>query len=93
MATTEHSLGIESNKNTAAVRDTQDALMDRMDGYEAAVLVLTEVVAKNHEMILENRRLIMENRALIMENRELIIENRNAINEINRKVDYHDGEY
>ena len=29
----------------SAVRDTQDALMDRMDGYEAAVLGLTEVVS------------------------------------------------
>ena len=31
------------------VRDAQDALMDRIDTYEEALLGLTEAVAANHE--------------------------------------------
>ncbi len=36
------------------VRNTQDALMDRMDTYEEAILGLTQAVAANHELIMAN---------------------------------------
>ena len=36
------------------VRDAQDALMDRIDTYEAALLGLTEAVAANYELIMAN---------------------------------------
>ncbi|MCY3916846.1 MAG: hypothetical protein OXG49_12605 [Chloroflexi bacterium] len=40
----------------SGVRTALHALMDRMDGYEAALLGLTEMVAENREMIFENSR-------------------------------------
>ncbi|MCY4071175.1 MAG: hypothetical protein OXG60_07740 [Chloroflexi bacterium] len=43
------------------LRDAQDALMDRIDTYEAALLGLTESVAANHDLIMENRETIMAN--------------------------------
>jgi len=36
------------------VRDAQDALMDRIDTYEEAILGLTQAVAANHELIMAN---------------------------------------
>ena len=36
------------------LRDAQDALMDRIDTYEGALLGLTEAVAANHELITAN---------------------------------------
>ena len=36
------------------VRNTQDALMDRMDTYEEAILGLTQAVASNRELIMAN---------------------------------------
>ena len=57
------------------LRDAQDALMDRIDTYEAALLGLTESVASNHDLIMANRELIMANHELIMANRESIIAN------------------
>ena len=35
------------------MRDAQDALMDRIDSYEAALLGLTEAVSRNSEEIAE----------------------------------------
>jgi len=63
------------------LRDAQDALMDRIDTYEAALLGLTESVASNHDLIMANRDLIIANRETIMENRDLIMENRDLIME------------
>ena len=34
------------------LRDAQDALMDRIDTYEGALLGLTEAVAANHDKIM-----------------------------------------
>ena len=70
-----------------SVRKAQDALFDKVDSFEAALLGLTESVAENRDLIADNRRLIMENRELIMENRELIMENRSMILEISKKLD------
>ncbi len=42
------------------VRNTQDALMDRMDTYEEAILGLTQAVAANHELIMANQQQIKE---------------------------------
>ena len=42
-------------------RSYQQALMDRIDTYEAALLGLTEAVAANHELITANRELITAN--------------------------------
>lgn len=39
------------------LRDAQDALMDRIDTYEAALLGLTEAVAANHDKIMANHEL------------------------------------
>jgi len=36
------------------LRDAQDALMDKIDTYEAALLGLTESVAANHQLIMAN---------------------------------------
>ncbi len=36
------------------VRNTQDALMDRIDTYEEAILGLTQAVASNRELIIAN---------------------------------------
>ena len=36
------------------LRDAQDALMDRIDTYEAALLGLTEAVAANRDLIMAN---------------------------------------
>ena len=46
------------------LRDAQDALMDRIDTYEGALLGLTEAVAANHELIAANRELITANHEL-----------------------------
>ena len=53
------------------LRDAQDALMDRIDTYEGALLGLTEAVAANHELIAANRELITANHELITANHEL----------------------
>ena len=39
------------------LRDAQDALMDKIDTYEGALLGLTEAVAANHELITANHEL------------------------------------
>ncbi|MCY4018157.1 MAG: hypothetical protein OXG39_01995 [Chloroflexi bacterium] len=43
------------------LRDAQDALMDRIDTYEAALLGLTESVAANRDLIMANRESIIAN--------------------------------
>ena len=60
-------------KEYGSLRGAQNRLMDKVDGFESAVLGLTEVVAENRELIIENRELITENRELILENREMLI--------------------
>ncbi len=60
MATTD--IRLERIKHEyVGLRDAQDALMDRIDTYEAALLGLTEAVAANHELIMANRESIMAN--------------------------------
>ena len=49
MATTDIRLDRIKHEYTG-VRDAQDALMDRIDTYEGALLGLTEMVAANHEL-------------------------------------------
>ena len=39
------------------VRNTQDAVMDRIDTYEEAILGLTQAVAANRELIMANHEL------------------------------------
>lgn len=51
----------------AGVRDAQDALMDRIDTYEAALLGLNEAVAANYELIMANQQQIAETRQDISE--------------------------
>ncbi|MDE2951957.1 MAG: hypothetical protein OXT68_14485 [Chloroflexota bacterium] len=43
------------------LRDAQDALMDKIDTYEAALLGLTEAVAANRDLIMANRETILAN--------------------------------
>ncbi len=38
------------------LENAQDEVFDKVDGFEAALLGLTEMVAENREMILENSR-------------------------------------
>ncbi len=53
MATTD--IRLERIKHEyAGLRDAQDALMDKIDTYEAALLGLTEAVAANKELIMAN---------------------------------------
>ena len=60
------------------VSKTQDALMDRIDTYEEALLGLTEAVAANHELIITNHehyeRQFAEIRAML----EAIIKDQNV---------------
>ena len=60
------------------VSKTQDALMDRIDTYEEALLGLTEAVAANHELIITNQesneRQFAEIRAML----EAIIKDQNV---------------
>ena len=60
MATTDVRLELIQHEYTG-MRTALHTLMDRMDGYEAALLGLTEAVAANHDMIMANRELIMAN--------------------------------
>ena len=78
MATTEFRLE-RIMQEYGGLRDAQDALMDRIDTYEAALLGLNEAVAANRDSIMANRELIMANRELIMANRELIMANHELI--------------
>ena len=49
-----------------SVRGVQDDILDRVDGFEAALLGLNEAVAENRELILTNQQRIAENRELIL---------------------------
>ena len=69
MATTEFRLE-RIMQEYGGLRDAQDALMDRIDTYEAALLGLNEAVAANRDSIMANRELIMANHELIMANHE-----------------------
>ena len=48
-----HSFWTELKHEYVGLRDAQDALMDRIDSYEAALLGLTEAVSRNSEEIAE----------------------------------------
>ena len=48
-------------KEYQSVRDGQDDILDKVDGYEAALLGLTEMVAENRDLIMANRGMIMAN--------------------------------
>lgn len=69
------------DKEYGSLRLAQNRLLDKVDGYEDAVVKLTNIVSDNRSLIMENRDLIMENRSLIIENRDLIMENRKLITE------------
>ena len=64
MATTDIRLQ-RVNDEYQSVRRAQDAVLDKVDGFESAVLGLNEAVAQNHALIMENRELIMENREML----------------------------
>lgn len=51
------------------LRDAQDALMDRIDTYEAALLGLTEMVSRNSERleVVEARLEVVEQRTNVMD--------------------------
>ena len=53
-------------KEYSSLRGAQNRVMDKVDGFESAVLGLTEVVAENRELITENRELILENREMLI---------------------------
>ncbi len=46
-------------KEYGSLRGAQNRLMDKVDGFESAVLGLTEVVAENRELIMENREMLL----------------------------------
>ena len=48
------------------LRDTQDALMDRIDSYEAALLGLNEMVTENRERLERVEEVVAENRAILL---------------------------
>ena len=48
------------------LRDTQDALMDRIDTYEAALLGLNEMVTENRERLERVEEVVAENRAILL---------------------------
>ena len=60
MATTDIRLK-RIEKEYQSVRDGQDDILDKVDGYEAALLGLTEMVAENRDLIMANRGMIMAN--------------------------------
>ena len=57
MATTDIRLERIKQEYTG-LRDAQDALMDRIDSYEAALLGLTDAVNRNSEEIAEVRQML-----------------------------------
>ncbi|MCY3831533.1 MAG: hypothetical protein OXG85_00875 [Chloroflexi bacterium] len=61
------------------MRNALHTLMDRMDGYEAAVLGLTEAVSQNGERIeaLEERMVRVEQRLELVE--QVVLENRSIL--------------
>ena len=46
------------NDEYQSVRNAQDDLFDKVDGFESAVLGLNEGVAQNHALIMENREML-----------------------------------
>ncbi len=54
------------------LQDAQDELFDKVDGYEAALLGLTEMVAENRERLESVEGIATENRTLILENQRQI---------------------
>ena len=46
------------NDEYQSVRNAQDELFDKVDGFESAVLGLNEAVAENHALIMENREML-----------------------------------
>lgn len=64
----------------SGMRSAVHTLMDRMDGYEAALLGLTEMVAENRERL---ERL----EEAVAQNRELILSNQQHLSALNDKID------
>ena len=56
VATVDIRLG-RDNYEYMGLRDAQDALMDRIDTYEEAILGLSQAVAANRELIMANHEL------------------------------------
>ena len=72
MATTD--IRLERIKHEyVGLRDAQDALMDRIDTYEGALLGLTEAVAANHELITANHELTQRQIAALHEKIDAMI--------------------
>ncbi len=64
----------------SGMRSAVHTLMDRMDGYESAVLGLTEAVS-------ENSKRISALEAVVMENRELILANQQRLDRVEQRLD------
>ena len=72
MATTD--IRLERIKHEyVGLRDAQDALMDRIDTYEGALLGLTEAVAANHDKIMANHELTQRQIAALHEKIDAMI--------------------
>ena len=72
MATTD--IRLERIKHEyVGLRDAQDALMDKIDTYEGALLGLTEAVAANHELITANHELTQRQIAALHEKIDAMI--------------------
>ncbi len=64
----------------SGMRSAVHTLMDRMDGYESAVLGLTEAVS-------ENSKRISALEAVVMENRELMLANQQRLDRVEQRLD------
>ena len=69
------------------LRNALNALMDRMDGYEAALLGLTEAVSENSERISALETRVERLEEAVAENRELIPASQLHLGELNGKMD------
>ena len=57
----------------SGMRTAVHTLMDRMDGYESAVLGLTEMVSQNGERLDRLEAVVTENRELILANQQRLV--------------------
>lgn len=71
----------------SGMRTAVHTLMDRMDGYEAAVLGLTEAVSQNSERISALEARVQRVEEIVAENRELILANQQRLVAIESKLD------
>ncbi len=57
----------------SGMRNAVHTLMDRMDGYESALLGLTEAVSQNSERLERLEAVVAENRELILANQQRLV--------------------